>query len=260
MRPALRYSETIMSIARLGWILTLAGMCHAAHAAPRARLLIGTEHVPPLVTLAEGGRLAGIATDKVRAIMERTGIDYSIEILPFKRAYLLARTRTDMCIYSLTRLPEREALFKWVGPIHHSDWTLFGRAGRDYGVKTLEDARKYRIGAFFGDVRGETLASQGFTVSTVRERIANPRKLLVDRIDLWASSLQMGGNILADNGWETQIVPVLTIKRTELYLACSRAVPDALVAHMNAALEAMEREGVSAQIERKYERPAAKAR
>ncbi len=250
----------MMSIARLGWILTLAGLCHAAHAAPRPRLSIGTEHVPPLVTLAEGGRLAGIATDKVRAIMERSGIDYAIEILPFKRAYLLARTRTDMCIYSLTRLPEREALFKWVGPIHQSDWTLFGRAGRDYNVKTLEDARKYRIGAFFGDVRGETLAAQGFAVSTVRERIANPRKLLVDRIDLWASSLQMASNILSDNGWEKQIVPVLTIKRTELYLACNTSVPDALVARMNAALQAMAREGVSAQIERHYERAAPKPR
>ncbi len=241
----------MMSNARLGLILTLAGLSLAARAEPRPRLFIGTESSPPFVTV-DNGRLAGIATEKVRRIMERAGIDYDIEILPFKRAYLLAQTRADVCIYSLTRIPERETMFKWVGPTQLSDWTLFGRAGRNYSVKTLEDARKYRIGAYFGDVRGDALAAQGFAVSTVRERLSNPRKLLVDRIDLWASSLQMGGNIVADNGWEKQIVPVLTFKRTELYLGCNSGVPDALVARMNAALRAMDSEGVSAAIERRY--------
>lgn len=231
--------------------VTLAGLCLAANAAPRPRLYIATENSPPSVMLDQG-RLVGFTTEKIRGIMERVGIDYQIEILPFKRAFLLTRTRGDVCTYSLTRIPEREALFKWVGPTHKSDWTLFGQAGRDYGIASLEDARKYRIGAYFGDVRGETLEAQGFTVSIVRERLANPRKLLVNRIDLWASSLQMGGGIVADNGWEGKIVPVLTFKRTELYLACNLGVPDELIAKMNAALRAMHAEGVSAAIERKY--------
>lgn len=119
-------------------------------------------------------------------------------------------------------------------------------------MATLEDARKYRIGAYFGDVRGDALAALGFAVDMVRERLSNPRKLLVDRIDLWASSLQVGGNLVADNGWTGQIVPVLTFKRTELYLACNLAVADELIAKMNAALRAMNREGVSAAIERRY--------
>jgi polar amino acid transport system substrate-binding protein len=247
----MRYPFCMNSIMRLAGMVTLAGLCLAARAAPRPHLFIGTENSPPSVML-DNGKLIGFTTEKIRVIMERAGIDYEIEILPFKRAYLLAQTRADACTYSLTRLPERDALFKWIGPTHKSDWTLFGIAGRDYKVATLEDARKYRIGAYFGDVRGETLAAQGYAVSIVRERLSNPRKLLVNRIDLWASSLQMGGSIVADNGWEGMIVPVLTFRRTELYLACNRAVPDELVGKMNAALRAMDAEGVSAAIERKY--------
>jgi len=235
-------------------MLSLAGMCVAA---PRPYLYIATENSPPSVML-EKGELVGYTTDKVREIMKRVGIDYEIEILPFKRAMFLSQTRVDVCTYSLTRLPERETLFKWVGPTHESDWTLFGRAGRDYHLHTLEDARKYRIGAYFGDVRGDTLGAQGFTVETVRERLSNPRKLLVDRIDLWVSSMQMGGSLVADNGWQGKIVPVLTFKRTELYLACNTGVPDELIAKMNAALRAMNSEGVSAAIERKYQAPAAR--
>lgn len=240
--------------ARVTLSMTLAGLCAAAGAAPRPRLMIATDISPPSVMM-DKGRLAGITTDKVREIMKRVGVDAGIEILPFKRAYLHGQTRADACLFPLMRLPERERLFKWVGPTHESDWTLFGRAGRDYGVHRLEDARKYRIGAYFGDVRGETLAAQGFKVDTTRERLANPRKLLVDRIDLWTASLEAGDKIIAENGWKTQIVPVFTFKRPTNYLACNPGVPDDLIAKMNAALRAMNSDGVSSAIERRYKAP-----
>lgn len=229
--------------------LAAAGACLAA--GPRPRLSITTESSPPSAMMGERG-VTGFATEKIRMIMDRVGIDYEIDILPWQRAYTLAEKNADTCVYSTTRVPEREALFKWVGPTHENDWTLFGRAGRDYKIATIEDARKYRIGAYNGDVRSEALIAQGFNVDTVQDNQSNPRKLLVGRIDLWASSVRVGTAIVSENGWSGQIVPVLTFKRTELYLACNRAVPDALVAKMNAALRAMNSEGVSAAIERKY--------
>jgi polar amino acid transport system substrate-binding protein len=235
---------------RLALPVALALQCAPAYCAP-PHLYIATEISPPS-SLVDNGQITGYTTEKVREIMKRTGTTYDIELLPFKRAMLSVQTRPDTCIYSLTRLPERETLFKWVGPTHSSDWTLFGRAGKNYQVRTLEDARKYHIGAYFGDVRGETLTAMGFTVETVRERLSNPRKLLADRLDLWVSSRQMGGSLIAQNGWQGQIVPVLSFKRTELYLACNVGVPDALIAKMNAALRAMNSEGVSTAIERKY--------
>ncbi len=223
----------------------------AASASARPRLVITTESSPPSAMMGEK-QVIGFATDKVRVILERAGVDYEIEMLPWKRAFLLAQHQADTCVYSTTRVPERETMFKWVGPTHENDWTLFGRADRNYRIVTIEDARKYRIGAYNGDVRSDALIAQGFIVDTVQDKLANPRKLLVDRIDLWASSVRVGSAIVAENGWGAQIVPVLTFKRTELYLACNLSVPDALIAKMNAALRAMNSEGVSAAIERKY--------
>ena len=231
-------------------IVTLACLW-AASALARPRLVITTESSPPSAMMGEK-QVIGFATDKIRVIMERVGIDYDIEILPWKRAYLLAQYQVDTCVYSTTRVPERETLFKWVGPTHENDWTLFGRADRDYRIASIEDARKYRIGAYNGDVRSDALIAQGFIVDTVQDKLANPRKLLVNRIDLWASSVRVGSAIVAENGWSKQIVPVLTFKRTELYLACNPTVPGTLIAKMNAALRAMNSEGVSAAIERKY--------
>lgn len=246
----LRYASPMRKITRRFATLSLACLC-AAGAWARPRLLITTESSPPSAMMGET-QVIGFATEKVRGVMERAGIDYTIEMLPWRRAYLLAQTQEATCVYSTTRVPEREAMFKWVGPTHENDWTLFGRAERTYPIASIEDARKYRIGAYNGDVRSEALIAQGFIVDTVQDKLANPRKLLAGRIDLWASSVRVGEAIVAEHGWSGQIVPVLTFKRTELYLACNPAVPDALVARMNAALRAMNSEGVSAAIERKY--------
>jgi polar amino acid transport system substrate-binding protein len=235
----------------LRWtLLTLAALCSAS-ASARPRLQIVTESSPPSAMQGEG-QVIGFATEKVRVIMDRVGIDYDIEILPWKRAYLLAQTQENTCVYSTTRVPERETMFKWIGPTHENDWTLFGRANRDYRISSIEDARRYRIGAYNGDVRSDALIAQGFNVDTVQDKLSNPRKLLLDRIDLWASSVRVGSAIIGENGWTGQIVPVLTFKRTELYLACHLSVADTLVARMNAALRAMNAEGLSAAIERKY--------
>lgn len=233
-----------------GILVTAAGACLAA-APVRPHLSITTESSPPSAMMGEHG-VSGFATEKIRMIMERSGIDYDIEMLPWQRAYTLAQKAPNTCVYSTTRVREREAAFKWVGPTHENDWTLFGRADRDYKIGSIEDARKYRIGAYNGDVRSEALIAEGFNVDTVQDKLANPRKLMVGRIDLWASSMRVGTALVADNGWAGQIVPVLTFKRTELYLACNPSVPDALIAKMNAALRAMNSEGVSAAIERRY--------
>lgn len=227
-------------------ILALSGPAHA-----RPRLYIVTESSPPSAMMGADG-VTGFATEKIKVMLERAGVDYSIDMLPWKRAYLTAQTRPDTCVYSTTRVPEREALFKWVGPTHENDWTLFGRADRNYHINTIEDARRYRIGAYNSDVRSEALIAQGFIVDTVQDKLSNPRKLLVNRIDLWASGLRVGSAIVAENGWSDKIVPVLTFRRTELYLACNPSVPDSLIAKMNATLRAMNSEGVSAAIERRF--------
>ncbi|RJG15281.1 substrate-binding periplasmic protein [Massilia cavernae] len=225
----------------------LAGSCAAA-----PTLYITTEHSPP-ASMVEGGVVVGHGTEKVREIMARSGISYSIELLPWMRAYTSALQRRNGCVYSTTRTEEREKLFKWVGPTNTGEWVLMGRSDRKFELKTLDDARGLRIGTYHGDAREEYLRSRGFKVDSAQNDLINPRKLMLNRIDLWAASLRSGSAVLAQNGWTGQIVPVLTFAKVQVYLACNPAVPDALVARMNAALESMERDGTARRIERKYD-------
>jgi polar amino acid transport system substrate-binding protein len=241
-------------------VLLVAGPAQAqadadsAQAARRpGRLTITTEAVPPSSMLDAEGRVVGFSTDKVRAALDRAGIAYTIELLPWKRAYAAARDRGDACVYATTRTPERESLFKWVGPIDSAEWVLMARANHRFSLRTLDDARPYRIGTYNGDARDEFLRSRGFRVDSAPNDITNPRKLLLGRIDLWAAALRVGSRVLEQNGWAGKIVPVLVFIRIDVYLACNRTVPDESIARLNAVFSALERDGTMRRIERGYD-------
>lgn len=235
-------------------LASMLSMAGAAQAAAPARLTILTEQAPPTSMLDPGtGSVVGSGSEKVRAVMARTGIVYTLALQPWKRAYTAALTRPDTCVFSTTRVPERERHFKWIGPTDGAEWVLLGRADRRYDLTTLDDARALRIGTYNGDARDAFLRERGFQVDSAQDDMINPQKLLLGRIDLWAASLRHGSVLLEQNGWAGKIVPVLSMKRVDVYLACNLSVPDALVARMNAALDAMNRDGTTRKIERKYE-------
>ena len=239
-----------MSLKRFFLVFLVSGAAVAAPAPTAApRLYITTELLAPS-SVKEGERVDGIATGKVREAMLRTGVDYRIEVLPWKRAYQVALSRGDACVYSTTRTPERERFFKWVGPIDIAKWVLLGRADRKLQLRSLDDARGLRIGTYNGDARDAWLRSQGFVPDSTANDLSNLHKLMAGRIDLWAASMRSDSNALARFGYDKQVVPVLVFKEIGVYLACNRAVPDDLVARLNTAFAGMERDGSARRIER----------
>ena len=223
-----------------------------ARAAPPPQLFLTTEQSAPY-SMRQGDRVIGIGTDIVREIMKRTGTTYTVDLLPWKRAYTAALERKDACVFSTTRTPEREPLFKWVGPIGGADWVLMARTDRHLKLNTLDDAKRYRIGTYNGDARNDYLRTRGFQVDPAQNDLINPRKLMLGRIDLWAASLRRGSVTLARLGYADQIESVFVFNRISVYLACNRNVPDDLVARMNGALAAMEHDGSARAITRGYD-------
>ena len=94
------------------------------------------------------GQLVGLVTDKVREMMARARIDYRIVMLPWLRAYSMAQTQPNHCVFNTAHTPDRDKLFKWVEPTNYADWTPFGLATRKFDIDTLGDARRYVIGTY----------------------------------------------------------------------------------------------------------------
>ncbi|MYM25612.1 transporter substrate-binding domain-containing protein [Duganella sp. FT135W] len=233
--------------------LLLATCLRTAVAAP---LTIITEHSPPASMRGPDGVITGRATDKIREMMTRTGTEYTLDLLPWKRAFLMAQTHGQTCLYSTSRTPDRETMFKWVGPTDEAEWQFWGRADHSFPLNTLDDARKLRIGTYLGDARDEYLRSRGFNVEAVSNDLVNPQKLLLNRIDLWAVAIRNGASYPGHPDWSDKVVPLMVFHRVKVYLACNPSVPDEQIDKLNAALAEMRRDGTLTRIDRKYDQAA----
>jgi polar amino acid transport system substrate-binding protein len=77
---------------------------------------IVSERFPPF-SYEEAGVAKGASTEVVRAVMEKAGLRYTIELLPWIRAFDTAQHEKNTFIYSVARTEEREGQLIWVGKI-----------------------------------------------------------------------------------------------------------------------------------------------
>lgn len=235
--------------AGLAWLLTLSPCTRAA-----TQLTIATEDYAPYHMPGKNGGVTGFVTDKVREMLSRAHVRGSIVVLPWKRAYHTALRYPDHCVFSTTRTAEREKLFKWVGPIAHSEWTLYTLAERRVTVARLEDARGYTIGTYNGDARDEFLRSKGFQVDAALDDQQNLPKLLSGRIGLWATDKYTANRLIRQHNRDKHIVQAGSFNRVDLFLACHPTTPDPVLNGLRRALASMIKDGTTARLEQRYER------
>ncbi|MGE8069103.1 substrate-binding periplasmic protein [Pseudomonas sp. NPDC089569] len=235
----------------------LIGGVHAAESTDTGLVLL-TENFPPYNMAKNGKNFAqdeninGIATDIVREIFKRADISYSLTLrFPWERVYKLALENPGYGAFVMARLPDREHLFKWVGPIGPDDWIMLARADSPITLESLDDARKYKIGAYKGDAIAMTLAKQGLKPAVVLRDQDNAKKLVSGQIDLWATG-DPAGRYLARQEGVSGLKTVLRFNSAELYLALNKEVPDETVAKLQAALDQLRKEGVVDDIMARY--------
>ncbi|MEN2397745.1 substrate-binding periplasmic protein [Pseudomonas halotolerans] len=241
-------------LAFAGATLILAGTVRAADTS----LVLLTENFPPYNMAKNGKNFAqdenihGIAVDIVREIFKRADISYSLTLrFPWERIYKLALDNPGYGVFVTARLPEREKLFKWVGPIGPDDWIMLAKADSKISLDSLEQARQYRIGAYKGDAIAETLARQGLNPIVVLRDQDNAKKLVNGQIDLWATG-DPAGRYLARQEGVSDLKTVLRFNSAELYLALNKDVPDEVVARLQAALDELRKEGMVDAIMARY--------
>ncbi|MBZ9781586.1 ABC transporter substrate-binding protein [Pseudomonas sp. REP124] len=221
-------------------------------------MVLLTENFPPY-NMAKNGKnfaqdenISGIATDIVREIFKRADISYSLTLrFPWERIYKLTLEKPGYGVFVMARLPDRENLFKWVGPIGPDDWIMLAKADSKITLDSLDDARKYKIGAYKGDAIAETLTKQGLKPLVVLRDQDNAKKLLNGQIDLWATG-DPAGRYLARQDGVTGLKTVLRFNSAELYLALNKDVPDETVARLQAALDQLRKDGVVDEIMARY--------
>lgn len=153
--------------------------------------IVYTEEFPPFQYMEEE-RLTGVSAQIVSSVFNRAKISHKMKSYPWVRSYNNVLENPGTFIFSISRLPAREKLFKWVGVIVPSQYSVFSLKSRtDIRIEKLEDAKKYRIGTTVNDARELYLISKGFElkefdrVASINPNYNNYLKLKKHRIDLW---------------------------------------------------------------------------
>ena len=222
---------------------------------------IVTEELPPY-NMTQDGRGTGMSTEVVQAVLKEVGISAPIQFMPWARAYDIALNSENVLIYSITRTPQREMLFKWVGDIAPMRWYLFARAGSNIHLASLDDARKYQVAAVKEDAGEQYLLSQGFVIGrnlqSSNKYQYNYDKLKLGRADLWISLELSALHLIRNAGEEPEksVVRVLSLPGLDgehgLNMAFSLKTPDALVERFRKGLQSIRRNGTYDAILKKW--------
>lgn len=243
------------------FVLCLIVLCAAAVSAAAQDITVVTFPNYYPYNFEKDGKVTGMSSEVVNAVLERAGIAAKVKVYPFVRAYKTAAHEENVLIYSIARIEERERLFKWIGPIAPlDDYFLFRLKKRgDLVIRSLEDAKKYKIGVTRNSIEQQFLERQGFEVGknleVVTETTQNYRKVLTNRIDFC-----MGTPLSVSAQMEALGLPfaelekaLLLIEQKEgLYMAFGRPTPDGLVNQVREAFEEIRAEGMADRIAEKY--------
>lgn len=210
-----------------------------------------TEQYPPF-SYTDGDTIVGISVDQVKTLMQGAKIDYTMEMQPWARAFALAGSTPNTCVFTTGLLPERMASFKWVEPLVLDLMILVRKAGRPFNPTTLDEAKRYSIGVHKDDSAETYAKQQGFPrLDSAASLDLSLKKLLSDRVDLM---------IMTRTTFESMrkqghpIEAVLNLEGTRAGIACNLAVPDATITAMQVELNKLITNGTQAEIYKRYDK------
>lgn len=213
-----------------------------------------TEAGPPFNFPGRDGP-EGFSVDIVRELLRRTGDSGAITFLPWARAYDTALHRPNTLIFTIGRTPERETLFRWVGPIATLDWGLFARAGSGLRPRSLEQARLLSsISTYRADARGEYLRAHGFANLYAATDFTSSVRMLLDGhvAAVVADDIGIGKALERLGGGPERVEKICTLQRLGLYLAFSAQTDPAVAEAWQRSFETMRRDGTVARLRAKW--------
>ncbi len=188
-----------------GTFAVLAAALPASDNARAADIHLVTENYPPF-NFMEDGKIVGVGADQVREIMQREGIEFSLEMMPWPRAYWLAENRKNHCVFTTAMTPARAGSFSWISPLGGAELLLVKKAGTQVPSSITDIAQNSSVGTQRSDYSEYVLQNNGFSNIDYFDDIgAIIRQLTQERLDLAAISSMMF-HTLIEQGVDVELV------------------------------------------------------
>jgi len=240
-----------MTKCNLSALVMLGLLCSAS----QADVKIVTNDSSP-TTIIVDGKVSGLVTDIVQAIQKEVGSSSAIQVLPWARAYDIAKKEPNVVIFTAAKTDERTNLgFTYLGPVFTSKNVLYKKKGSPVSVASLDElkAKKYLVGNLRGDWRTKLLTDYGIEVDEVNEVIVNVKQLSAGRIDLWASSESSAPTHLKSADMSIADVEVaFVLQVVPSYIMFSKGTPPATINQWSKALGKLQKTDVFKKAAKKW--------
>jgi len=214
-----------------------------------------TEELPPW-SYHDNEKISGIAVEVVREILDALALPDTIKIYPWQRAYRMTLERKNNILFSMAKTPERESLFKWVGPIATEKVYFYQNKKSDHQLDQLSDAKKVKtILTTRGFPEHNYLLSKGFNNLHITSSMETSFQMLAhQRGDLTISGETTGNYYLKKTNIDkkTIVASKFFLYQFDLYIAFSRNIPNTEIEKWQRALDQIKKSGRFTEIINKY--------
>ncbi len=208
-----------------------------------------TESYPPL-NFRDGTEYRGSSVDQVNLLMASTGIEYTMEMMPWARALSLATTQSGYCIFTAVHNKERDPKFKWVEPLLVSRTVLIRKAGSNVQPTNIDEAKAFVVGTQRDDFTQTLLEENGFPkIDLASDMDLTLKKLLSGRIDLMPVSEEF---LLSMQRNGEPVETALTLAQDTYSIACNKSISDESIDLLQKELDTLIANGTQAELFKKY--------
>ncbi|QIZ82823.1 transporter substrate-binding domain-containing protein [Bermanella marisrubri] len=220
-----------------------------------------TEQFPPYNMTSDGKAFAhkaedisGLCTDIVKQILQHVSLDVRMKLRNWSYGMSKTKQKPNTGLFCTAKTQERSELFQWVGPLTEIRWTLFARPDSSIKLDNLEAAKQYNIGGYKDDVMTTYLQDRGFKISALANDSVNPKRLMLNQIDLWVADELSGPYVASDSADIDGLKNVLVFKTSPLYIAFNPKTDPQIIKGFQQAYDKVKRSGQIEVIERTYGR------
>lgn len=241
---SLRYWGLLLALLLTGTTLSAAEKCKQEQC--HNTVVFITEHSMPGTYLNEQGVPAGVMVELVQELTRRMQQQGAYFLMPWARAMQRAQQTPRSVLFETVRNPEREALFKWVGPVKFFDMQLYGPSElAGLSISATELSQRYVACGYRGASYQQALESMGFNEDqnlVLMSRAGDCVQMLrLGRAELTPLNALRHGPRFTQAG--LNLVPLQPISEVALYLAFSLDFSDAEIALWQQQLDLMFNDG-----------------
>ncbi len=225
-------------------------------------LMIVTEHSPPYQILNKDNQVEGFSTEVIRAALAITPYKYQIQIYPWSRAFVMAKEKSNTCIYLISNNTERAKFFQWVAPIVPTNDYFISLSNRtDINISNIEDIKNYKVAVLKDDRTHQMMLKLGFEENKNLYIINNTYSMLKllmtrDNIDfILADTVNVKYRAKFNNIDPKLFKTYFKLNKTPVNLnfACSLSTPVKTVNTLKAAINTIKKDGTYQKIAQKWQ-------